>query len=67
MRGRIEIHKEDKSYCLRLVVDTGRSGQVEFKTSYPVNMTRHEAEARLFRISEIYGLDREHLPLSNVE
>jgi hypothetical protein len=66
MKGRIEIYMdENEKYYLRLILDAGRAGQVEFKTSYPVGMSRHEAESRLFRLSETYGFDREHLPVSN--
>ena len=66
MTNKIELLKSgDKKFVIKLTLDVGRAGEVEFLSVCPNPMSQHEAEARLFRLSEMYGYEREHLPYIN--
>lgn len=64
--GRVELCRSDDKFFLRIVLEAGRAGQVEFTSTYPTTMSRSEAEARLFRISELYNLNREDFPTTDM-
>lgn len=64
--NKIELLKTDNNkFRLKLTLDAGEAGQVEFISIYPNLMSVFEAEARLFRLCEMYGYKREHLPYKN--
>ena len=61
--NKIQLLKSgDKKFVIKLTIDVGRAGQMEFLSVYPNSMSQNEAEARLFRLSEMYGYERAHLP-----
>ena len=66
MTNKIELLKSaDKKFVIKLTLDVGRAGKVQFLSVYPYSMSQLVAEARLYRLSEMYGYDREHLPYIN--
>jgi hypothetical protein len=61
----IELKEVDGKFVLKLIFILERAGTIEFTSSFPDAMSRREAEARLFRLSETYGFDREDFPVSS--
>lgn len=52
---------KDGKFYVNIIFELGRAGTMEFSSIYPQFMSRPEAEARIFRLSEMYGFDRANL------